>query len=175
MLQCTLACSGSTAVLSSLRPTVSKHPVANEQEISLPTWHLRKWHVPSWWITGLVLLLCVAQPLQACSCGDRPKAAKVLSSHAVFDGTVVSSRPFIDRSDDYWYVLEEWTFQVHRSWTQGVQGDVAIRAYPHNCGVWFENGERAIVVAVNRERRTLGAFKCAYPRENVDVLNADRL
>jgi hypothetical protein len=98
----------------------------------------------------------------------------VLSTAAVFDGTVISSRPFIDRSGEYWYVLEEWTFQIHRTWTANVENQVLVRAYPHNCGVWFEEGERAIVVAIPRERaNALGAFKCDYPRTALDIVNAE--
>lgn len=120
-----------------------------------------------------LLLLCVASTALSCSCGVRPTVADVLSRHVVFDGTVISSRPFIDRSHEDWYVLEEWTFQVQRAWTP-VAPLVTVRAYPDNCGVWFHVGERKIVVAVARNTKgVLGAFKCAYPRVQLHVANAE--
>ena len=100
--------------------------------------------------------------------------AEVLSRHAVFDGTVVSSQPFLDRSHEDWYVLEEWTFEIQRAWTPAIAPLVTVRAYPHNCGEWFHVGERAIVVGVARDTTgTLGAFKCAYPRVQLNIANAE--
>lgn len=124
-------------------------------------------------VIGL-LLLCAAVPAFPCSCGVRPTVADVLSRHAVFDGTVVSSRPFLDRSHEDWYVLEEWKFQVQRAWTPAIAPLVTVRAYPDNCGEWFHVGERAIVVAVARDTTgAFGAFKCAYPRVQLTVANAE--
>jgi hypothetical protein len=121
-----------------------------------------------------LLFSWIALPAFSCSCGERPTVAEVLSTLTVFDGTVISSRPFIERVDGTWYVLEEWTFQVHRAWTRNVAPLVVVRAYPDNCGEWFDVGTRAIVVGVTRDvNGGLGAFRCAYPPVMFDVGNAE--
>jgi len=130
------------------------------------------------WIAAVVISFAVSEDLHACSCGQRPSLVEARASGAIFDGTVISARPFLHADEQFQYsiVLEEWTFQVHRSWSQSIRERVVVVALPDNCGIWFRVGERAIVVGsplADPSKRA--AFWCGYPLETLSTTNVERL
>ena len=108
----------------------------------------------------LVTLLLASRVSSACKCPDpRPTALEALSTaDAVFEGTVVSRTPFLQRSGPRLAVLERRDFLVHEAWRGPNQARISIVGgyTPFSCDPRFDVGTRYLVFAYSSRLPPLG-------------------
>ncbi len=103
--------------------------------------------------TALLLVTALLAPriASACKCPDpRPTVLESLATaDAVFDGTVVSRTPFLQRFGRRLAVLERRDFIVHEAWRGPNQPRIAVVGgyTPFSCDPHFDVGSRYLVFA----------------------------
>ena len=99
----------------------------------------------------LLTLVLASRIASACKCPDpRPTALEALpTADAVFDGTVVSRTPFLQRFGLRLAVLERRSFLVHEAWRGPSQPRISIVGgyTPFSCDPRFDVGSRYLVFA----------------------------
>jgi len=108
----------------------------------------------------LVTVLLASRISSACKCPDpRPTALEALpTADAVFEGTVVSRTPFLQRFGPRLAVLERRDFLVHEAWRGPNQARIAIVGgyTPFSCDPSFDVGTRYLVFAYSSRVPPLG-------------------
>jgi hypothetical protein len=108
----------------------------------------------------LLTLVLASRIASACKCPDpRPTALEALpTADAVFDGTVVSRTPFLQRFGLRLAVLERRSFLVHEAWRGPSQPRIAIVGgyTPFSCDPRFDVGSRYLVFAYSSRVPPLG-------------------
>ena len=108
----------------------------------------------------LVVLLLASRSAFACKCPDpRPTALEALATaDAVFEGTVVSRSPFLQRFGSVLVVLERRDFLVHEAWRGPNQPLITIVGgyTPFSCDPRFDIGSRYLVFAYSSHEPPVG-------------------